>query len=308
MGYPAASRTGPSKRGVCPPSCTTHRPGPLHGGHGEHVLGGQRFEVEPVRGVVVGGDRLRVAVHHHRLVAGLGQGLAGVDAAVVEFDPLADAVRARAEHHHRALRRSAGPRPRPRRSRRSRGSAPGTRRRRCPPACRWSPPRPPAGAGGPPLRCGRRGGLPGGRQKPVRLARRSRPGSRLTGLQFPAHRDDLADPIDEPAVDAGAAGDLGGVEAAAQRLADLEDALRRRHRRGASRSSASPRRQQRRLRPGRRSARPARSPGCAGPSAGPRGRCARWPWPLRRSAWRCPGGRVVSGNLAKSKRGAFTTT
>jgi hypothetical protein len=33
----------------------------------QHVLDGQRLEVEPVGGVVVGGDRLRVAVDHDRL-------------------------------------------------------------------------------------------------------------------------------------------------------------------------------------------------------------------------------------------------
>ena len=35
----------------------------------EHVLEGERLEVEPVGGVVVGGDGLRVAVDHHGLVA-----------------------------------------------------------------------------------------------------------------------------------------------------------------------------------------------------------------------------------------------
>jgi hypothetical protein len=58
-----------------------------------HVLERQRLEVEPVAGVVVGGDGLRVAVHHHRLVSGLAQSEAGVHAAVVELDALADAVR-----------------------------------------------------------------------------------------------------------------------------------------------------------------------------------------------------------------------
>ena len=35
----------------------------------EHVLGGQRLEIEPVGGVVVGRDRLRVAIDHDRLEA-----------------------------------------------------------------------------------------------------------------------------------------------------------------------------------------------------------------------------------------------
>ena len=61
----------------------------------EHVLEGERLEVEPVAGVVVGGDRLRVAVDHDGLEPGLPQREAGVHAAVVELDALADAVRAR---------------------------------------------------------------------------------------------------------------------------------------------------------------------------------------------------------------------
>ena len=65
----------------------------------EHVLGGQRLEIEPVGGVVVGRDRLRVAVDHDGLVARLLQREGGVAAAIVELDALADAVRAAAEDH-----------------------------------------------------------------------------------------------------------------------------------------------------------------------------------------------------------------
>ncbi len=39
----------------------------------QHILGGQRLEIEPVRGVVVGRDRLRIAVDHDGLEAGLLQ-------------------------------------------------------------------------------------------------------------------------------------------------------------------------------------------------------------------------------------------
>ena len=60
----------------------------------EHRLGVERLEVEPVGRVVVGRDRLGVAVDHHRLVAELAVGRDGVDAAVVELDPLPDPVRA----------------------------------------------------------------------------------------------------------------------------------------------------------------------------------------------------------------------
>ncbi len=64
------------------------------------VFEGERFEVEPVGGVVVGGDGLGVAVDHDGLVADLAQGLDGVDARVVELDALADAVGPGAEDHH----------------------------------------------------------------------------------------------------------------------------------------------------------------------------------------------------------------
>ena len=65
--------------------------------HLEDVLEGERLEVEPAARVVVGGDGLGVAVDHHRVVAGVAQGEAGVDAGVVELDALADPVGAAAE-------------------------------------------------------------------------------------------------------------------------------------------------------------------------------------------------------------------
>ena len=69
--------------------------------HLEHVLEGERLEVEPAARVVVGRDRLGVAVDHHRVVAGVAQGEAGVHAGVVELDALADPVGAGAEDEHR---------------------------------------------------------------------------------------------------------------------------------------------------------------------------------------------------------------
>ena len=63
----------------------------------EHVLGGQRLEIEPVGRVVIGRHRLRVAVDHDRLEAGLGQREAGVAAAIIELDPLPDPVGPAAE-------------------------------------------------------------------------------------------------------------------------------------------------------------------------------------------------------------------
>jgi hypothetical protein len=62
MGISARSNASASFSGVCPPNCTmtpcncparTFRLDDL-----EHVLGGERLEIKPVGGVVVGRDRL----------------------------------------------------------------------------------------------------------------------------------------------------------------------------------------------------------------------------------------------------------
>ena len=62
-----------------------------------HVFKGQRLKVQAIRGVIVGRNRLGVAVDHDGLIARVGQRIASVAAAVVELDALADAVRATAE-------------------------------------------------------------------------------------------------------------------------------------------------------------------------------------------------------------------
>ena len=65
----------------------------------QHVLGGERLEIEPVRRVVVGRDCLRIAVDHDGFVARLLQRERGVAAAVVELDPLPDTIGTAAEDH-----------------------------------------------------------------------------------------------------------------------------------------------------------------------------------------------------------------
>ena len=65
----------------------------------QDVFQRQRFEVEPIRGVEIRRYRLGIAIHHDGLEAGLLQGKGGMDAAIVEFDPLADPVRPPAEDH-----------------------------------------------------------------------------------------------------------------------------------------------------------------------------------------------------------------
>ena len=64
-----------------------------------HFFERERLEVEAVAGVVVGRDRLGIAVDHDRLDAELLQRERRVAAAVVELDALPDAVRTAAEDH-----------------------------------------------------------------------------------------------------------------------------------------------------------------------------------------------------------------
>ncbi len=64
----------------------------------QHVLFGQRLEIEPVRGVVIGRDGLGIAIDHDGLVARILEREAGVAAAIIELDALADPVRAAAEN------------------------------------------------------------------------------------------------------------------------------------------------------------------------------------------------------------------
>ena len=122
-----------------------HAVGLLRSHDVQHVLERQRLEVQLVRRVVVGRDRLRVAVDHDRLVARLAQGERGVHAAVVELDPLADAVGTAAEDHDLLALAARASLSLP-------GGvdvgrvAPRTRRRRCRRACR------PARDRAPPLR------------------------------------------------------------------------------------------------------------------------------------------------------------
>ena len=73
----------------------------------EHVLVGERLEVEFVAGVVIGRNRFRVGIDHDGFDLELAKSEGGVDAAVVEFDSLADAVWAAAEDHDFAFRARA---------------------------------------------------------------------------------------------------------------------------------------------------------------------------------------------------------
>ena len=70
----------------------------------QHVLGGQRFEIEPVRRVVIGGHGFGVAVDHDGFIARVIQREAGVAAAIIKFNALADTVRAAAKDDDLARR------------------------------------------------------------------------------------------------------------------------------------------------------------------------------------------------------------
>ena len=56
------------------------------------VLVRERLEIQPVGRVVVGRDRLGVAIHHDGLVSGFRKRITRMHAAVVELDALPDAV------------------------------------------------------------------------------------------------------------------------------------------------------------------------------------------------------------------------
>ena len=65
----------------------------------EHVFQCQRLKVQAIRSVVVGRNRLWIAVDHDGLVAVFAHGHGRVDAAIVKLDALADAVGTAAQHH-----------------------------------------------------------------------------------------------------------------------------------------------------------------------------------------------------------------
>ncbi len=94
----ARDQAGELQRGL-PAERNDHPIGALGREDVQHVLGGERFEVEPVGRVVVGRHGLGVAVDHHRLEAGIAKRERSVDAAVVELDALSDPVRAGPEDH-----------------------------------------------------------------------------------------------------------------------------------------------------------------------------------------------------------------
>ena len=70
---------------------------PLYPQDFEDMFKRKGFEIQTVRGIVVGGNRLGVAVDHNGLIARRRQRIAGMDATIVELDALPDAVGATAK-------------------------------------------------------------------------------------------------------------------------------------------------------------------------------------------------------------------
>ncbi len=58
----------------------------------QNMFKGEGFKIKAIRGVIIGADGFGVAVDHDGLIARRGEGIAGVTAAIVELDALADAV------------------------------------------------------------------------------------------------------------------------------------------------------------------------------------------------------------------------
>jgi hypothetical protein len=71
----------------------------LHPQDFHHMLQRQRFEIEPVRSVVIGRHGFGVAVDHDRLEARIAERETGMAAAIIELDPLPDPVRPAAQDH-----------------------------------------------------------------------------------------------------------------------------------------------------------------------------------------------------------------
>src|SRR4029077_7697438 len=68
--------------------------------HCARVLERQRLEVKPIRDIVIGRDRLRIAIHHDRFESRFLERETPMNAAVIELDPLPYPVRTAAENYY----------------------------------------------------------------------------------------------------------------------------------------------------------------------------------------------------------------
>ena len=60
--------------------------------HFHHVFCGQRLKIKPVGRIVIGRNRFRITVNHDGLIARLFQRIGGMHTAIIELNPLTDAV------------------------------------------------------------------------------------------------------------------------------------------------------------------------------------------------------------------------
>src|ERR1700676_5196741 len=65
--------------------------------NGEHIFERQRLKIKSIAGVVIGRDRLRIAIDHDGLVPIVAQGESRVATAVIEFNSLPYAIRPTSE-------------------------------------------------------------------------------------------------------------------------------------------------------------------------------------------------------------------
>ena len=76
-----------------------HAHGLFFGDDFQHVFQCQRFKVQAVAGVVVGGHSFRIAIDHDGFIAVFAHGQRRMHTAVIKLNALADAVGSAAQHH-----------------------------------------------------------------------------------------------------------------------------------------------------------------------------------------------------------------
>ena len=85
-----------------------HALGPLFVADGQNVLDRQGLEIQLVSRIVIGRNGFRIAVHHDRFQALVAERERGMDAAIIELDPLPDPIRTAAQDHDLAACRDRG--------------------------------------------------------------------------------------------------------------------------------------------------------------------------------------------------------
>ena len=66
----------------------------------QDIFQSHRFEEQLVRRIIIGADRLRIGIDHNAFITFFPEGKRGMDAAVVEFNALANTIRPAAQDNH----------------------------------------------------------------------------------------------------------------------------------------------------------------------------------------------------------------